>query len=213
MIVNRHHLQSPVEIIEAQLNIPQDYKQECINEIYKIGNTNSEPSNVHGIRSTYKVWKETKILDPLLNYIQNTINELYKSKFTGDYFSISSSWSIIYKKDDYAKPHIHLPNTWAFVYYLKSSGRTPIIFNDINDLQQLNFKLIYHRTWFMPEDRDKIINARHSEILVKDKLLLKDNLKLLVVRSEAEKETLLYQVNDDHCSYCPFGNLCHQVSN
>ena len=97
-----------------------------------IGNTNSEPSNVHGIRSTYKVWKETKILDPLLNYIQNTINELYKSKFTGDYFSISSSWSIIYKKDDYAKPHIHLPNTWAFVYYLKSSGRTPIIFNDIN---------------------------------------------------------------------------------
>jgi len=132
MIVNRHHLQSPVEIIEAQLNIPQDYKQECINEIYKIGNTNSEPSNVHGIRSTYKVWKETKILDPLLNYIQNTINELYKSKFTGDYFSISSSWSIIYKKDDYAKPHIHLPNTWAFVYYLKSSGRTPIIFNDIN---------------------------------------------------------------------------------
>lgn len=132
MIVNRHHLKSPVEVIETQLNIPQNYKQKCIDEIYKIGNTVNEPSSVHGIRSTYKIWEETKILTPLLNQIQNTIDKLYKSKFTGSYFSITSSWSVIYKKGHYTKPHIHLPNSWAFVYYLKSSGITPLVFDDID---------------------------------------------------------------------------------
>jgi len=74
---------------------------------------------------------------------------------------------------------------------------SPNIFDNINDLDKLDFNLIYHRTWFEPQDRSRIINARHSEVLVKDKLLLEDNLGVLVVRSEAEKETLLYQMNSD----------------
>lgn len=74
---------------------------------------------------------------------------------------------------------------------------SPNIFNDIEDLERLNFNLIYHRTWFEPQDRSKIINARHSEVLVKDKLPLENNLSVLVVRSEAEKETLLYQMSDE----------------
>jgi hypothetical protein len=68
----------------------------------------------------------------------------------------------------------------------------PTIYDNILDLQELNFNLIYHRSWFPPEDKNTIINARHSEILVKEQLPLEKNLKLIAVRSEAEKETFLY---------------------
>ena len=132
MIVNRHHLQSPVEIIEAQLNIPQDYKQQCIDEIYKIDNSINERSNVYGIRSTYKVWEETEVLNQLLDNIKNTIDGLYKDEFKERHFPITSAWSVIYKKGHGANPHEHLPNAWAFVYYLKSNGDTPLVFNEIN---------------------------------------------------------------------------------
>lgn len=73
---------------------------------------------------------------------------------------------------------------------------SPNIYNDIFDLEKLNFHLIYHRTWFYPEDRDKIINARHSEVIVKDELNLENNLRFILVRSNAEKEFLLYSLSD-----------------
>lgn len=74
---------------------------------------------------------------------------------------------------------------------------SPSIYDDIQDLNRLNFNLIYHRSWFTPEDRNTIINARHSEVLVKDELPLENNLRLIAVRSEAEKELLLYQLSGD----------------
>ena len=72
----------------------------------------------------------------------------------------------------------------------------PNIYEDIEDLTKLDFKLIYHRTHFSQEDRNSIVNARHSEILIKDELPIKGNLKLIAVRSEAEKETLLYLMDN-----------------
>lgn len=132
MIINRHHISSPSQIIDLKLGIPLDYKQECINEIYKIGNSIDEPSNVYGIRSTYEVWKETEVLNLLLGNIESIINNLYKDKFQRRYFSITEAWSIIYKKGHNTNPHEHLPFTWAFVYYLQSNGDTPLIFNDCN---------------------------------------------------------------------------------
>ncbi len=73
----------------------------------------------------------------------------------------------------------------------------PNIYKDIKNLEKLNFDLIYHRTWFDPQYRDKIVNARHSEVLIKEELLLKRNLKVLAVRSEAERETFLYQMTEE----------------
>ena len=73
----------------------------------------------------------------------------------------------------------------------------PNIYNNIEDLNKLDFTLIYHRTYFSPEQRDNIVNARHSEILIKNKLPIEGNLKLIAVRSEAEKETLLYLMDDN----------------
>lgn len=132
MIINRHHILAPTQIIDLQLGIPQDYKQECIDEIYKMGNSVNERSNVYGIRSTYKVWEETDVLNTLLDNIKNAIDGLYKDKFKERHFPITSAWSVIYKKGHGANPHEHLPNAWAFVYYLKSNGDTPLVFNEIN---------------------------------------------------------------------------------
>lgn len=90
-------------------------------------------------------------------------------------------------------------NWWTKYLFHFTDGNlatSPNIFNSVKDLEKLNFNLIYHRTWFEPQDKHKIINARHSEVLVKDNLPLENNLSVLVVRSEAEKETLLYQIND-----------------
>jgi len=75
-------------------------------------------------------------------------------------------------------------------------ANNPNIYDNIEDLQKLNFELIYHRTWFEPSQRDTIIHARHSEILVKNRLSLEGNLKMLIVRSQAEKEMLLYRMSE-----------------
>jgi len=112
-----------------------------------------------------------------------------------------------FKPKDSIKHNAHCPMPIMFVFHFAkvfmiddikftngNLATNPIIYNDIFDLQKLNFALIYHRSWFSPEERDEIINARHSEILVKDKLPLDGFLKLIAVRSEAEKETLLYQM-------------------
>ncbi len=74
-------------------------------------------------------------------------------------------------------------------------AKYPNVYENIFDLTRLNFNLIYHRSWFYPEDRDVIINARHSEVIVKDKLELENNLQLIIVRSIAEKEYLLHTLS------------------
>jgi len=101
----------------------------------------------------------------------------------------------------------HCPMPIMFIFHFKkvfmidnikftdgNLATNPTIYNNISDLKELNFNLIYHRSWFPPEDKAMIINARHSEILVKEKLPLDGFLKLIAVRSEAERETFLYQM-------------------
>lgn len=131
--INKYHLQSPIEIIDIQLGIPQKYKQECIDEIYKIGNSVNDRTNLTALRSTYYVWDETKVLDPLLKQIRNTINQILSKDELQEYkFEINNAWSAIYKKGHYANSHKHYPHHFSFVYYLKTNGNTPLIFDDIN---------------------------------------------------------------------------------
>ena len=71
------------------------------------------------------------------------------------------------------------------------------IYSEIEKLEQLEFKYIYHRSPIMDEEMKRhIINCRHAEVLVQDELNIYDYLKFICVRSEAEKETLLYLINE-----------------
>jgi len=75
---------------------------------------------------------------------------------------------------------------------------TTDIYSDIERLEQLEFKYIYHRSALLDEETKRhIINCRHAEVLIPDELNIYDYLKFVWVRSEAEKETLLYLVNDE----------------
>ncbi|AHJ13793.1 DarT ssDNA thymidine ADP-ribosyltransferase family protein [Sulfurospirillum multivorans] len=114
------------------------------------------------------------------------------------------------KPKDLVTNNAHCPIPIMFVFDFKkifllndtkftdgNLATNPNIYDDIKDLDKLNFHLIYHRSWFNPEDRNTIINARHSEVLIKDELSLENNLRFIAVRSVAEKELLLYQLSDE----------------
>ncbi len=72
------------------------------------------------------------------------------------------------------------------------------IYDDIEQLKQLEFEYIYDRNPLPQENyRGHIIYCRHAEVLVKDELDIYDYLKFVCVRSEAEKETLLYLIDSE----------------
>lgn len=67
------------------------------------------------------------------------------------------------------------------------------IYSNIEDLKLLEFENIYHRD-SLPEDtsRGHILYCRQAEVLVANEIEVDKYLKFIYVRSNAEKETLLY---------------------
>ena len=132
MEVIKYNPLTPVLILETKLGIPQDYKQKCIEEIYRLGDSMNQTTNVKAIMSSYTVWEETKILDILLNNILKTI----ENKIISSYLDIpakanlNDAWSAIYKKGHYTQSHHHIGNfPFSFVYYLQAANNTPLIFS------------------------------------------------------------------------------------
>lgn len=137
MTINYHNVQSPTEIITTKLGIPQFYKQECINEIYKIGDKQNQQTNVKAIMSSYEVWEETDKFKPFISRLFKIVPKLlwkYQDAITNlQYrYTLVNLWSAIYQKGHYTQTHHHIPCRFAFVYYLQTSGDTPLIFNDCN---------------------------------------------------------------------------------
>ena len=132
MKFNTHNTTTPTQIIDLKLGIPQNYKQECINEIYKIGNSVSNPTNLTALRSTYQVWKETKVLNILIDNILTVLHNITPTHDERYYYNLANAWSAIYKKGHDAKPHCHIPAHISFVYYFKSTGNTPLVFDECN---------------------------------------------------------------------------------
>ena len=133
MDINRHHLSTPVEIISTKLDIPQDYRQQCIKEIYNLGDSMNQETNVKAIMSSPFIWNETKILNPLIDKIMGTINKInpiFDERFV---YQITNCWSAIYKKSNYTNPHTHTISQTSFIFYLKSNtNSSPLLFDDCN---------------------------------------------------------------------------------
>lgn len=71
------------------------------------------------------------------------------------------------------------------------------IYSAISDLDKLEFEYIYHRgSLFQATNPSHIKYCRHAEVLISNELDVFEFLKFICVRSEAEKETLLYGLND-----------------
>lgn len=133
MEVNRYHLKSPVEILTTYLDIPLEYKTQCIEEIYKIGDQMNNKSNVKASMSWWNIYEVSNIFNPLLDNILKAINTFTPVEDKKFEYKLSNCWSAIYKKGNYTVPHKHLPDNLSFVYYLKSSySSSPIVFDDCN---------------------------------------------------------------------------------
>ena len=133
MEINRHHLKSPVEIVTTKLGIPLNYKQQCIDEIYKIGDKQNNQTNVKAIMSSYWIWDDTDVLNPLMKEILNTISKLFPIKDDTQQYKLIDCWSTIYKKGHHTVPHKHKHYPISWVYYLKSNpNSSPLVFNECN---------------------------------------------------------------------------------
>ena len=72
------------------------------------------------------------------------------------------------------------------------------IYENLEDLEKLEFENIFHNDALPQKNyREHIKYCRHAEVLVKEKLEVYDYLKLVVVRSQADKESLLYWLDDN----------------
>ena len=70
-----------------------------------------------------------------------------------------------------------------------AAGTTPMA--TIDELRQIPFNLVYHDSWFEPNDRSTIVYHRNAEVLVPQRLRL-GAVRAIVCRSQAEYETLMY---------------------
>lgn len=166
-------------MVVLSLGAPPNYIQECIKEVYRIGNSQNERTSVEASRSSWEIWKESSIFKVLLNKILNiTYKEFVDDKRS--IISIKSAWSAIYKKGNYAKLHDHEPCWMSFVYYLKNSGNTPLIFeakkitepNPIKlepkkDLLVLFPSYIRHEVPVHESEEDRICIAGNIELKMK----------------------------------------------
>ena len=131
MVINRHYIKAPTEIVTTTLGIPEDYKQQCIQEAYKIGDKQGQKTNVKAIMSSYQVWDETVVYNGLLEKVLYEIgNKLISIKDNRWAYVLIDAWIAIYKEGHYTMSHDHFPSQISFVYYLKANGNSsPLIFD------------------------------------------------------------------------------------
>jgi len=97
------------------------------NSILTYGDKQQRKTNVKAHMTDWFMHKEYKTFDIVGELaLQLAIaNSPHKIQF--ELFDI---WGVIYQKGDFTKSHDHWPHPWSFVYYVESSGETPLIFPD-----------------------------------------------------------------------------------
>jgi len=172
--IDRFYLKCPIQILKTKLNIPQDYKQKCIEEIYRLGDSMNQTTNVKASMTSYKIWEQSKVFDTLIKQIKLNINEIWPLPDPEFEYKLEDTWASIYKTNDKTISHNHLPTNTSFVYYLKSNRETPIIFDECNFyLNPTDDDLIifpshlYHSVPKHNNDEDRICVAGNLNIISK----------------------------------------------
>lgn len=138
MEITKHRILTPTTILETTLDIPKNYQQECIDEIYRLGDSQGQTTNVKAIMTGWLIWKETTILNQLLNNIAKVIDACMVGsrpihQETPNVVRLVNAWGAIYKKGHFTQSHDHLYSTpYSFVYYLQTTGNTPLVFDECN---------------------------------------------------------------------------------
>lgn len=132
--IKYHDISSPAKIATVNLGIAEDYKQQCIQEAYRIGDQQNFHTNVKAIMSSYRVWEESKVYNPLFDKIVNSITDIiFPTKDERFKYNLINAWVSIYKDGHYTIKHDHTPASISFTYYLKSPiSSAPLVFNECN---------------------------------------------------------------------------------
>ena len=140
-MITKYIVNAPCEIVSMQLGIPQEYKEQLIQESYRLKsrkdreNHNSfkdvfDEKEKQVIASSYHVWEESILFNSLLDNILEIVKNNSIRNEQG--YVITGAWIGIYNKDQIAKKHIHDPNYKSFVYYISAEEPyTPMVFNDV----------------------------------------------------------------------------------
>jgi hypothetical protein len=164
--MHHYHIQSPTQVITTQLGILQEYKQKCIKEIYRLGDSQNQQTNVKAIMSSYHIFNESEVFNILINNIKITIDKCFPILDIRYEYFLENTWSAIYKKGHYTISHNHAPSQISFVYYLQSSGNTSLIFdgcnfriNPIDDMLVVFPSHLWHSVPKHTEEEDRICVA------------------------------------------------------
>tara|TARA_R100001132_G_C3262677_1_gene86353 strand:+ start:382 stop:990 length:609 start_codon:yes stop_codon:yes gene_type:complete len=120
----------------------EEYKR-LINQIILADKTDpnfnvesKEQTNVYAWKSDWHSDEHFPILDQLCNEIKPYFDQIIKEeklKNTTE-LDISACWINKYKKGDFAQAHIHNPNEWSVVYFMKIPKDSLCVFRIHNPL-------------------------------------------------------------------------------
>ena len=137
----------PTSIYRTSLDIDNNYKQECIDEIYRLGDSMNHTSNIKALMTTYWVFNESSLFNPLLDSILQEIKICHWASNPEDSFIVRTAWGAVYKENEETIPHSHGNNLLSFVLYLQTDQTSsPITFHtspEITIFPQINDLLIF----------------------------------------------------------------------
>jgi hypothetical protein len=102
------------------------------NEIRKVGFSKQTNNNNLNAFSTVDI-KSLAFIQDFKTYVLECV-EVYNKKITGGCIknpSITSMWAALYQKNDSTRSHKHIPNTYSFVYFVRSEkNHSPLKFDN-----------------------------------------------------------------------------------
>lgn len=174
-IIEKHYIKSETNIYTTFLDIPLEYKKECIQEAYKIGDHQGKQTNVKATMSKWQIWEQTKVFNKIINNIFSVINYVWPNIDEKVKYDISNVWSAIYKKGDFTARHYHVPSYISWVYYLQSSGNTPLVFDKcdmqiepLDDMLIIFPSYLIHSVPIHEEEEDRICLAGNINLIANE---------------------------------------------
>lgn len=130
-------------VYQTTLDIDNNYRQDCIKEIYKLGDVMNYSTNVKALMTSYHIYEDSDIFDNLFNIIIKSIN-ICPWVDPNNSIRYASAWGAVYKENEETVPHNHGNTLVSFVLYLQTDQTSSplkihtspeiIIYPKVNDL-------------------------------------------------------------------------------
>lgn len=133
----------PTSIYQTTLDITDKYRQECIDEIYRLGDSMNYSTNVKALMTSYRIYENSSVFNYLINNIFKSIT-ICPWIISSAHTKFSSVWGAVYKENEEAMIHNHGNALMSFVLYLQIDQTSSplkihtnpeiIIYPKVNDL-------------------------------------------------------------------------------